>query len=121
MKISKLRLGNSSIVGLDIGSSSVKAVEVIDRGRERGFELKSLGIAALPPEAIVQGAFLDSAAIVEAIREAVEQGGIKSRNVAVGVSGHSVIVKKVNLARQTRTELEDSIQWKTMTQSNQTN
>lgn len=111
MKVPKLRVGSTSMVGLDIGSSSVKAVELIDRGRERGFELKNLGIATLPPEAIVQGAFLDSAAIVDAIREAMGQGGIKSRNVAVGVSGHSVIVKKVSLAQQTRVELEDSIQW----------
>ncbi len=111
MKFSNLRLGNSSMVGLDIGSSSVKAVEVVGRGRERGFELKGLGIAALPPEAIVQGAFLDSAAIVSAIREAVQEAGTRNRNVAVGVSGHSVIVKKVSLARQTRSELEDAIQW----------
>ena len=65
------------MVGLDIGSSSVKAVELVSKGKDKEFELTNLGVAPLPNEAIVQGAFLNSSAIVEAIREAVEKG--KSR------------------------------------------
>ena len=48
----------SSLVGLDIGSSSVKAVELAVKSKGKGFELKSLGVAPLPAEAIVQGVFL---------------------------------------------------------------
>ena len=66
-----------SLVGLDIGSSSVKAVEIAVKGKNKGFELKNLGIAPLPPEAIVQGAFLNSSAIVETIREAIDIANIK--------------------------------------------
>ena len=98
-----------SIVGLDIGSSSVKAVECVVK--KSGIELLNVGVAPLPPEAIVQGAFLNSSAIVEAIQQAVEQGGIKSKNVATAVSGHSVIVKKISLPSMTREELEESIRW----------
>jgi len=101
----------SSLVGLDIGSSSVKAVEIAMKGRNRGFELKSLGIAPLAPEAIVQGVFLNSSAIVDAIRQAIDSGRIKTKEVAAAVSGHSVIVKKVSLPTMTRDELEDQIQW----------
>ena len=60
---------SNSIIGLDIGSASVKAVELT--AKTKGIELQHVGIAQLPPEAIVQGAFLNSSAIVEAIREAV--------------------------------------------------
>jgi type IV pilus assembly protein PilM len=98
-----------SIVGLDIGSSSVKAVELAVK--PKGIELLHLGVAKLPPEAIVQGAFLNAAAITEAIREAIDNGGIKTRNVATAVSGHSVIVKKISLPTMTREELEESIRW----------
>jgi len=111
MKLSLPRFGRASVVGLDIGSSTVKAVEIANKGRGKGFELRSLGIASLPNEAIVQGAFLNSSAIVDAIREAVEVGRVKGKDVAVAVSGHSVIVKKVSLPAMTREELADQIQW----------
>jgi type IV pilus assembly protein PilM len=100
---------SNSIIGLDIGSSSVKAVELI--AKAKGIELLHVGIAQLPPEAIVQGAFLNSSAIVEAIREAVDGAGTKTKNVATAVSGHSVIVKKISLPSMTREELEESIRW----------
>ena len=78
------------MVGLDIGSSSVKAVELALKGRDREFELTHLGVAPLPPEAIVQGAFLNSSAIVDAIREAVEDAKISTKNAAAAVSGQTV-------------------------------
>ena len=61
---------SNSIIGLDIGSASVKAVELT--AKSKGIELQHVGVAPLPPEAIVQGAFLNSSAIVDAIREAVD-------------------------------------------------
>jgi type IV pilus assembly protein PilM len=98
-----------SIVGLDIGSASVKVVEcAVKKG---GVELAAAGVAALPPEAIVQGAFLNSGAIVDAIREAVDSAGIKAKHVATAVSGHSVIVKKISLPAMSREELDESIRW----------
>ncbi|CAG0988726.1 Cell division protein FtsA [Myxococcaceae bacterium] len=103
------RFKNKSIFGLDIGSSSVKAVEV--KVSPKGFELVHLGVAQVPHEAIVQGAFLNAGAIADAIREAVSGAKIKSSQVAVAVSGHSVIVKKISLPTMTREELEESIRW----------
>jgi type IV pilus assembly protein PilM len=112
MKLSLPRLGfgSQSVVGLDIGSSSVKLVELSKKGRG-GFELSHLGIAPVANEAIVQGAFLNSGAIVEAIREAFEKAKTRTKNVAAAVSGHSVIVKKVSLPQMTRSELEEQIRW----------
>ena len=98
-----------SIIGLDIGSSSVKAVECAVKSK--GVEMVRVGVAKLPPEAIVQGAFLNSAAVVSAIQEAIENAGIKSKQVATAVSGHSVIVKKISLPAMSREELDESIRW----------
>ena len=109
MKLSLPGFSRQSLVGLDIGSSSVKAIELAVKDRK--FDLKSLGIAKLPPEAIVQGAFLNSGAIVDAIKEAFDIGKIKGKEVAAAISGHSVIVKKVSLPTMTREELEQQIQW----------
>jgi type IV pilus assembly protein PilM len=111
MNFSLPSFGKTSVIGLDIGASSVKAVEIAMKSRDKGFELRSLGQAALPSEAIVQGAFLNSSAIVDAIREAIDSGRISGKDVAASVSGHSVIVKRVNLPQMSREELEDQIQW----------
>jgi len=111
MNFSLPSFGKTSVIGLDIGASSVKAVEIAMKSKDKGFELRSLGQAALPSEAIVQGAFLNSSAIVDAIREAVDSGRISGKDVAASVSGHSVIVKRVNLPQMSREELEDQIQW----------
>ena len=110
MKLALPNFGSKSIVGLDIGSSSVKAVELSAR-KNGEFDLTHLGVASLPAEAIVQGAFLNSSAIVDAIREAVEKAKIKTKQVAAAVSGHSVIVKKVSLPAMTRAELDEQIRW----------
>src|SRR5262247_3730785 len=110
LALPRLGFGSQSIFGLDIGSSSVKLVELSRKGRG-GFELSHLGVAPVANEAIVQGAFLNSGAIVDAIREAVDKAKIRTKNVAAAVSGHSVIVKKVSLPQMTRAELEEQIRW----------
>jgi type IV pilus assembly protein PilM len=96
-------------VGLDIGSSSVKLVHL--KERKGGHQLLAYGSAPLPPEAIVDGALMNSAAIVQAIQELVAQQKVKGREVAIGVRGHSVIIKKISLPRMTQEELDESIQW----------
>ena len=106
-----LSFNSNSVVGLDIGSSMVKAVELSIKGKGRDFDLTHLGVAKLPSESIVQGAFLNSSAIVDTVREAVESAKIRTKNVAVAVSGHSVIVKKVNLPVMSRDELDEQIRW----------
>ncbi len=97
------------VIGLDIGSSSIKMVELKkDRG---GYKLQNLAISPLPPEAIVDGALMDSATIIEAIRDVIAASKTKSKDVVTSVSGHSVIVKKISLPFMTEAELEESIQW----------
>lgn len=97
------------IVGIDIGTSSVKLVQL--REAKGGYQLVSLGMALLPPEAIVDNAIMDSSSVVQAIRNLVESQKIKTKNVATSISGHSVIIRKVLLPIMTDEELEASIQW----------
>jgi type IV pilus assembly protein PilM len=96
-------------LGLDIGSSSVKLVSL--KERKGSYALQAFGVAPLPPEAIVDGALMNSSAIVTAIQELVAQQGVKGKEVAIGVRGHSVIIKKISLPRMSQEELDESIQW----------
>ena len=100
---------SKGMLGLDIGSSSIKLVEM--SSGSKGMELLKLGVAPLPPDAIVQGDFLNVSAIVDGIREAVSMSGTSLKDVATSVSGHSVIVKRINLPKMTREELEESLAW----------
>jgi type IV pilus assembly protein PilM len=70
-----------------------------------------LAISPLPPEAIVDGALMDSATIIDTIRDVIAASKTKSKDVVTSVSGHSVIVKKISLPFMTEAELEESIQW----------
>jgi type IV pilus assembly protein PilM len=100
---------SKSLVGLDIGSHSVKMVEVT--GSRGHYKLARFGYAPLPSEAIVQGSFMNAPAITDAIRTACAMGGFKAKDVASSVSGHSVIVKRISLPAQSEDELNETIRW----------
>ncbi len=97
------------IVGLDIGSSSIKLVEL--KEGKKGYRLQNLALSPLPPEAIVDGALMDSVTIIDAIKDLIGQAKTKTKSAVTSVSGHSVIVKKITLPFMTEAELEESIQW----------
>jgi type IV pilus assembly protein PilM len=97
------------VIGLDIGGSSIKMVEL--KEDKNGYKLQNLAISPLPPEAIVDGALMDSATIIDTIRDVIAASNTKSKDVVTSVSGHSVIVKKISLPFMTEAELEESIQW----------
>lgn len=97
------------LVGLDIGASSIKAVQLKRSGK--GYELQHLGIAPLRPETIVDGVIMDQETVVSAIKEIYAANQIKTQDVAVAVSGHSVIVKKIKVQRMKPQELEEVILW----------
>jgi type IV pilus assembly protein PilM len=96
-------------IALDLGSSYVKVLE-ISQSRNK-LVASAFGIQKLPPEAIVDGALMNSNVIVETIRELLNQHKIKTKDVVTSVSGHSVIIKKITLPSMTREELSESIQW----------
>jgi type IV pilus assembly protein PilM len=98
-----------SVVGLDIGSSAVKAVELKAAGK--GYRVAAFGTEPIPPDSIVDGAIIDSAAVAESIRRVFESKAFKTKEVAASLSGNAVIVKKISLPVMTPTELDESIYW----------
>ena len=74
-----------SLVGLDIGDSSVKVVELKELGKGRGFQVAKLGWEPLSAEAIVDGAIMDSQLVIETIQRLIQRCRIKTQMVATGV------------------------------------
>lgn len=75
------------------------------------FQLAHAAIGDLSPEAIVDGAIMDSSLVVEALSRIISDNGIKNPSFGGSLSGHSVIIKKIQLPAMSDAELQESIQW----------
>ncbi|MGH9969583.1 MAG: type IV pilus assembly protein PilM [Pyrinomonadaceae bacterium] len=98
-----------SLVGLDIGSSSVKAVELQRKGAS--LQLMNLGFENLQPDTIVDGQIMELNNVSNVIASIFSEHQIKTPRVAAGVSGHSVIVKNIILPQMSKEELQESFSW----------
>ncbi len=95
------------LVGLDIGSSGIKLVQLKEnRGR---YVLQKFGFKPLEPEVIVDGTVMDEGRVVSAIKELFDELNVKVKQVAVSISGHAVIIKKISLPPMPDDELEGQV------------
>jgi type IV pilus assembly protein PilM len=109
-KLSALSFGQSTnVIGLDIGTSAVKAVEVEES--KGTYSLKNFGVVPVPKEAIVNGALADREAVIASIAQLVKDLGIKTKSVVASISGHPVIIKKIAMPVATDEEVSESIQF----------
>jgi type IV pilus assembly protein PilM len=97
------------LVGVDIGSSSIKLVE-LKQSRD-SYVLKNVGMLTLPPEAIVDNTLMDTSSIVEVLRDLVRVRGVKLKDAACSISGNSVIIRKIVLPTMNSEQLEEQIHY----------
>lgn len=90
-----------SVVGLDIGTSSVKAIELTQNGRE--IEVTGFGQVELPSE--------EQDDQIQAVQELLQEGGFRTRRVITAISGKQVIVRYLNMVRMSDEELGNAIQF----------
>ena len=98
------------LVGLDIGSSSLKAVELKSTGKD-AYALAAYGFEEISPEWIADGAIMAAEPIADAINHIFSSQHIHNNNVVTSISGHSVIVKKISIHLQDEEDLAESIRW----------
>jgi len=101
---------SKTIVGLDIGSSAIKLVELKEK-KQGSYQLVKIGLEPLSPEAIVDGSIMDSSMVVDTIQRLNSSLNVKNSNYGTSLSGHSVIIKKISLPAMSAEELGESIQW----------
>ena len=101
--------GKKNLVGLDIGSSSVKAVELGRKGA--ALQLLNLGFENLQTDTIVDGQIMELNNVSNVIAQIFSEHQIRTTRVAAGVSGHSVIVKNIVLPQMSQEELQESFSW----------
>ena len=94
-------------IGLDIGSSSVKVVQLKKKGN--GWALQAFGMQPLVPQTIVDGTIMDQAAVADAIRQLWSRLKLRVKDVAIAIAGHSVIIKKIAVPQMTSEQLATNI------------
>lgn len=97
------RAKNRPLLGLDVGSNSVKLVE-LQRSRT-GLLASIADLRPLSPEVVVDGAIVDNLALASTVAQMLKDNRTKNRSVATAVSGHSVIVKQISMPAMTEEEL----------------
>ena len=100
-------LKKTRVVGLDIGSRTLKLAEIIDT--KAGSALKNFSTINMEPGLIEEGSVRDPEAVSGYIRELFKSIKLKDKNVAISIGGYSVIVKKINVQTMTEDELHETI------------
>ena len=101
--------GNKSVIGLDLGSSSIKMVELKLSGRS--YKMMNFGMSAIPEGLIEGGEIIDPSALSQIIMALHKELGIKTKNVCTGMFGGAVIVKKISMPRIDPKLIAEQIQW----------
>jgi type IV pilus assembly protein PilM len=98
-----------NLVGVDIGASSIK-VALLKDARKRS-QVARWGFAPLPPQTIIDGHVMNAGVVTEALLKLFHDQKISQHDVALGVYGQSVIVRKITVPMMTQAELDEQIGW----------
>ena len=101
--------GKKKIVGIDIGTSSIKIAE-LDVGRKSS-TLIAFGMMPTPAQSYSGGEIADVQAIGDTIRQLAEKIKTKRKHCAVGMGGTSVIVKRITIPRMDERLIAEQIRW----------
>jgi type IV pilus assembly protein PilM len=97
------------LVGVDIGATSIKVVQL--KETRKGFGLMRMAYQPLEPQTIVDRHVMNPQAVVDALNRTFQSGKIRQKEVALSVSGQSVISRKITVPIMTTAELDEQIQW----------
>ena len=88
---------SSSFVGLDIGSTGIRAAQITRHRRSGELELVRAASVELPPGAMRNGAVVDSKAVTHALKALWRRGRFSTRRVAMALSDSGVLTRQVDL------------------------
>ncbi|MBI2754067.1 MAG: pilus assembly protein PilM [Betaproteobacteria bacterium] len=99
------------LFGLDISSSSVKMLEIVEAGKKGGYQVERHAIEPLPKDAVVDGNINNLEAVAEAVKRGHKRLATRTKHVAMAVPSGAVITKKIVVSAALREEdLEVQVQ-----------
>lgn len=102
-------LSGKQLIGVDIGSSSVKLVEL--KAKKKGYAVKCVVEIPLTPDVIVDGSIMDYGEVAGTVSTAYKAAKFSSKNVAAGLKGAAVVVKKVSVPVTSKADLQETFLW----------
>lgn len=99
----------ATVVGLDIGSSAVRAVEVATRGRS--VKVRRGGSVQLPPGAVEGGHVREPVEVTKAVRRLWHEQKFTTKAVRLGVGSGSVLVRPVELEWMPAADLRKAMRY----------
>lgn len=102
-------IGNSGVVGVDIGSNSIKVVELEEIGTK--YHLKNIGEAPISQGSIVNKTIQNTEEISHVLSALIDDLDIETDDAAVSISGEPVLLRRVSLPYMSDAELKKSIKW----------
>jgi type IV pilus assembly protein PilM len=100
---------SSNCVGLSIGASSVKVVQISKK--KTGYTLEHFGMASMLEGTSENRDIINSTSVVEAIQAALAQAKISNKDMCSAVTGSSLIIKTLSLVIGDEKELKDQVFW----------
>lgn len=100
---------SKKVIGLDIGTSSIKVVE-LDVSRNSA-TLQRFSMVETPVNGMALGDIIETPPLAEAVSYICQQAGVKSKNVSTGLWGSSVIVKKISIPKMEKSLVREQIRW----------
>lgn len=97
-----------SIVGIDIGSTSIRAVELGDPHKPRPTLLRHAEVP-LPDGAASRGEVLEPNTVAASLRRLWQQGGFKSKDVVLGMGNQRVLARDLTVPRMSQTRIRESL------------
>jgi len=97
----------SHLVGLDIGSRTLKAAEIIET--KEGRSLKSFGMLDITSGSIEDAVIKDAETVADSLRQLFKENNINMKNVAISIGGLSVVVKKITVQTMPDDQLQEAI------------
>ncbi|MEI6220311.1 MAG: type IV pilus assembly protein PilM [Actinomycetes bacterium] len=98
----------TNAVGLDIGSTGVRAIELSGQRKTMPVVIRSQEVA-LPAGAVVRGEILDGEVVSKALKKLWAQGGFKSKKVVLGVGNESVQVRELTVPKMPLKNIRESL------------
>jgi type IV pilus assembly protein PilM len=102
-------MASSSVVGLDIGSNQIKAVQ-LERHRN-SWSLVNAGIVPTPQDAVQDGVILDIPSVTEAVRQLLRENRMHAADTVAAVSGSHVLVRSIKVPDMNAATLRRSIRF----------
>ncbi|MCY4643667.1 MAG: type IV pilus assembly protein PilM [Bacteriovoracales bacterium] len=107
--LSQIGLAPQKVLGVDIGSSSVKICEF--SASKQSYKLINFAIRPLPQGAFFEDEIQKYDEIVDILKDLIRESKIKSSYACVGFWGTDVISKLIKVPSGTKEEIKDEVLW----------